>query len=255
MRAGTAEIVDVGEVLLQAFRLEVEEVHLVERAARSAFRAGTVVAHHQHDCVVELAEALEVVDDTADLRVGVLEEPGIYLHHAGVQPLLVGAERVPGLDPVRPLRTVRAFGQETRRDLPSEDLVAPSIPSVVEATAVLLDVLAWCLVRRVASTGREVEEERPVGRGCAQIVDIRDRVVGEVLGEVVARLRRAWWIDLVVVVHEIRVVLVGLARHEAIETIEAAAERPPLLRRARRHLRRRRQVPFPDREGCVTRFA
>ena len=63
-----------------------------------------------------------------------------------------------------------------------------------------------------------------------------DGLVGQVLGEVVALLRRARRLDVVVVVDELGVVLVGLAAHEAVEALEAAAERPLVPRAAHRHL-------------------
>ena len=83
------------EVLLEALGHEVEEVHLVERALRAALGAGAVVAHDQHDRVVELAERVDEVEDPADAVVGVLEEAGVDLHHPRVQPALVGRARRP----------------------------------------------------------------------------------------------------------------------------------------------------------------
>ena len=132
-----------------------------------------------------------------------------------------------------------------------EHLLAPRVPAQVELAAVRLDVLLRRLVRRVARAGREPEEERLVGRGGAQVLHEQDRLVGQVLGEVVALLRRARRLDEVVVVHELGVVLVGLAAHEPVEALEAAAERPLVARAAHRHLRRRREVPLADREGGV----
>ena len=44
---------------------------------------------------VELPDLLEEGDQPADVVVGVLEEAGEDLHHARVEPLLVGAERCP----------------------------------------------------------------------------------------------------------------------------------------------------------------
>ena len=180
--------------------------------ARSALGAGAVVAHDQNDRVVELAEALDEVDHPPDLCVGVLEEAGEHLHHPRVQPPLVVAEVVPGLDPVRTLAQLRSrrAGGPTRL-LAGEDLLAPTIPSEVELALVPVAVLLRDLMRRVACAGCEVEEERPLGRSGTEVLQVGDRVVGEILGEVVALLRRARRIDLMVVVHEIGVILIGLA--------------------------------------------
>ena len=54
-----------------------------------------------------------------------------------------------------------------------------------------------------------------------------------------------------VVVHEIGVVLIGLAGQEAVEPFEPTAERPALPSRAHCHLRRRREVPLADSERGV----
>ena len=63
-----------------------------------------------------------------------------------------------------------------------------------------------------------------------------DGLVDQVLGEVVALLGRARRLDVVVVVDEVGVVLVGLAAHEPVEALEATAERPAVARAAHRHL-------------------
>ena len=61
------------------------------------------------------------------------------------------------------------------------------------------------------------------GATCVRVRDELDRVVGQVLGEVVALLGRARRLDRVVVVDEVGVALVGLAAEEAVEALEAAA--------------------------------
>jgi hypothetical protein len=62
----------------------------------------------------------------------------------------------------------------------------------------------------VAGAGRVIEEERLVGRHRLGVLDELQRLVGQILGEVVAVLRRAWLVDRVVVVDQVRVPLVGL---------------------------------------------
>ena len=84
----------------------VEEAPLVERAVGAALAAGAVVGDHDDEGVVELARLLEVVEHAADLVVGVRDEPGEHLGHAGEEALLVVAQRVP-----------RAHGVEQRPGL------------------------------------------------------------------------------------------------------------------------------------------
>ena len=73
--------------------------------------------------------------------------------------------------------------------------LAPALPSAVEATAVRLDPLRRDVVRRVHRAEWEVEEERAVGRGVLLVLDVADRGVGEILGEVVAVFGRGGRID------------------------------------------------------------
>ena len=56
-------------------------------------------------------------------------------------------------------------GTTPSRELAREHVVAPLLPAAVERAAVRLDPLGRDVVRRVHRAEREVEEERPVGRG------------------------------------------------------------------------------------------
>ena len=80
---------------------------------------------------------------------------------------------------------------DARGELARERALAPRIPAVVEAAAVAVDPLGRRLVRRVARTERQVEEERLVGVGAAQVGrPLPMALVDQVLGEVVAVGRR-----------------------------------------------------------------
>ena len=70
----------------------VEVGHLVECALQGAFGRGSVVADDVvDDRVLEDPEIVHGVDQTADVVIGVLEEPGVHLHLAGEHRLeLVG---------------------------------------------------------------------------------------------------------------------------------------------------------------------
>jgi hypothetical protein len=68
-----------------------------------------------------------------------------------------------------------------------------------------------------------VHEERLVGHQRLLLADPLDRLVGHVLGEVVALLRRFVGLDRAVSARRARVVLVRLAADEAVEVLEAAA--------------------------------
>ena len=91
--------------------------HSLNDAVRAALAAGAVVGDHDDDGVVELAGLLEVVEDATDLVVGVRDEAGEHLGHAGEQSLLVGGERVPRTHGVehRPGLSVGAGALRARR--------------------------------------------------------------------------------------------------------------------------------------------
>jgi hypothetical protein len=103
----------------------------------------------------------------------------------------------------------------------------------------------------MAGAGREIQEERLVRVGRAQVAEKFHGPAGQVLGEVVAV--RSWRPDGMIVVIESRHELMGLAAMEAIPAVEAAAERPGGARGGHARLVLGRQVPFADRVGGIAR--
>ena len=95
---------------------------------------------------------------------------------------------------------------------------------------VLVRPLRPHVMRRVGRPRREVHEERLVGHQRLLLADPVDGVIGHVLGEVVALLRRAVGLDRHRVLVDRRRVLVRLAADEAVEVLEARAGRPGVER-------------------------
>ena len=194
---------------------------------------------------------LEKVEQAADVVVGVLQEPGKDLHHAGVELLLLGRERVP-------LGHVGVVAGEfgVRRDdaqlfLAGKGLLAIGLPAIVELALVLVGPFLAHVMRRVHGPGAEVHEEGLVGRHLFGVGDEADGLVHQVLGDVIALLRRLGRLHLVVVVDQFRVVLVGLAAEKAVVALKAAAQRPAVVGAGRRDLVGRGQVPLADGVGVV----
>ena len=106
----------------------------------------------------------------------------------------------------------------------------------------------WKGVRRAQ---RRVGEERPLGGDRLLVLDPGDRVVDQVLGEVVAVLGQPVGLDRVAALVELRVPVVHLRAHEAVEEVEALAHRPPRERTRGAHLHRRGLVPLAERGGAV----
>ena len=111
------------------------------------------------------------------------------------------------------------------------------------------------MVRRVAGAGRVVEEERLLWRDRLGVPDELERLVGDVLGEVVALLRRLRLVDEVVVVDELGIPLVGLRAEEPVPALEAAAAGPVAARRRQVHLMRGAEVPLADHVGVPAQLA
>ena len=204
---------------------------LVGRAGQRAFGTGAVVAVDINDQrVVELALILHFLDDAADLVVGIGRVAGVDLGLPGEQLLLVGRQRFPFRQIVGPGRKVRIRGNNSQPFLIGENLLAHGIPAHVELALEFFDPLRLRLVRRVAAAGNVVDEERLVGRSGVELLDVFDRLVRHVGGEVIvgfADPRK----NLPVVLEQIRRPLVGLAAHEAVEVVKTHSRRP-LVERA-----------------------
>ncbi len=76
------------------------------------------------------------------------------------------------------------------------------------------------MVRGVGRAGRKVREERPVGHQSLLLADPAHRMIGQILGEVVALFRCPWWLDRRGAVVERRIPLIVLTADEAVERLE-----------------------------------
>ena len=193
------ELVDHLHVLGQIIGVAVEELVLVDGTVRRAFAGGAVVGGVQDQRVLELPGLLQVVDDAADLHVGVFREPGKDLGHAREQLLLVRVERIPRADGVGRVRLrfrqrvdrrqLRALRQDALLDHARQHPGAVGLVAVVELALVLVDVLLRGVVRGVIGARVVEHEPRLRGAGGLLVPDHLDRLIGQVLGEVVALLR------------------------------------------------------------------
>jgi hypothetical protein len=85
-----AEVVEQREVGLDVVRNAVEELVLVDGAVRSALAARAVVGDEHDQSVLQLIGFLEILEQPANLVVGVGEEARVHLRHSREQPLLIG---------------------------------------------------------------------------------------------------------------------------------------------------------------------
>ena len=98
----------------------------------------------------------------------------------------------------------------------------------------------------MAGARRVVQEERLLRGDRLGVADELDRLVRQILREVVALLRGLGLIDRVVVVDQVRIPLVRLRPEEPVPALEAPTGRPVPARRREVHLVVGAQVPLAD---------
>jgi hypothetical protein len=105
--------------------------HLIEGAARGAFGAGAIVAADVDDeRVVELAHVFDGLNHPADLVVGVGCVGSKHFCLACIQLLLLGGERLPLFQVIRPRGEFRIRRDHAETLLVGEDLFAHGVPAM-----------------------------------------------------------------------------------------------------------------------------
>ena len=110
---------------------------------------------------------------------------------------------------------------------------APRVPALVELAPVGVAPLGGHVVGSVGRAEREPHQERTLGLVASQLAHPGDRLVGEVLAQVVALVGGTGRVDVGVVADQLGRPVVGVAAEEPVVVLEALAERP-VLERARR---------------------
>ena len=223
---------------------------LVERSGDRPLHAGAVVTPDPHDeGVVEFTEFLDGVDHSADVVVGVLGEPGVDLHLAGVERLEVLGDVIPcregvvaGVSSVSPGITPSSF---CRANVSSRSLSHPwsNLPLV------LVGPLLGDVVGGVAAPRREVDEEGLVGVLGAHRVQPLDGPIGHRIREVVRVVlvvvlgRGA---NDLLVLGQAGIPLARSTAEDPVEVVEAPAVGPTVERSGGTLLAIGRQVPLPE---------
>ena len=180
------------------------------------------------------------------------EKPGEHLHLPRVQLALGVGQAVPRREQLRTLGELGVRRDDAEPLLALERLLPVDVPAVVELALVLVGPLLGDVVRRVGGAGGVVDEPRLVGVLRAHGVQPLDRLVGDVVGEVVELpVLALGHAEGRVVLRDDRVVLAGGTGQEAPPVVEAPARRPVVERAGRAHLVARGHVPLAETAGDV----
>ena len=217
-------------------------------------RGAVVAADVDDQRVVQLAQVVDRQNHAADLVIGVGEIGGVDVGLADEHLLLVGRELVPTLQEiVRPWGEFGVLRDYAEPLLVGEYLVAKIVPALVEQVHVadLLDPLRRRVMRRVRAAGHVIDEERLLRCERVDAIYVGDRFVRHRGGEIPAGLADIG-IDRRHVPEEVRLPLAGVAADEAVEILEAHADRPlvegPVLAR----LKCRRVVVLAEPGRAIT---
>src|SRR5262245_3000292 len=181
-----------------------------------------------------------------------LQEPGVDLHLSSEHRLHLGIDRVPGRDPLVALGELAVLRDDAQFLLFREGALAHLVPAVVERALVLVRPCLRDVVWGVRRPWREVHEERLVGREGLLLAGPGDRLVREILRQVVSLLRSFWSLHSLVALVEPRVPLVGLTADEAIEVLEAAPGGPAIKWAGRTRLPDRYLVALAELRRRIT---
>jgi hypothetical protein len=183
--------------------------------------------------------------------VGVRQEPGEHLHHPRRQPAPLSWQRVP----VRHVRVIsrqlRIGGHDAQVLLPGQHLLPVGGPAAVELARVPVSPLFRDVVRGVRGAGAQLQVERLVRGDLLGVGDEPDRLVDQVLGQVIPLLGGAWRLHLVVVIDQFRMPLAGVTAQEPVEPLEAPSQRPAIIRPGRGLELRRQQMVLAHQVGAV----
>ena len=241
---------DVDRKLVEA----IEEGHFVGRAHRPALGTRAIVAVDVDDQrVVELAHVIDRLDDAADLMVGVGGIGGEHLDLADEQLLFFIRRLVPRLQQVRrPGRELRILRDDAELLLVGEDRFTELFIAAVEQVhgVDLVHPLLGGVMRRMGAARHIVDEERLVGCGLVQAVEIVDGVIRHARRQVPAGLALEGE-DLRGVAEQVGLPLVGVAADEAIEILEPHADRPLVEGTCHAGLEGRRVVILAEPRGGI----
>ena len=169
------------------------------------------------------AEILERINQTSHVVVRVFHETGVHLHLAEQNGLHFFRDCVPGRNFWMPLRKFAVRRNDAELLLPGKRLLAELVPPLVELAFVLIRPLLGHMMRSVGRARREIGEERLVRHQRLLLADPLDRLIRQVLGQVIALLRCLLRLDGLGAFIQRRIPLVRLAADESVKIFKPSA--------------------------------
>ena len=109
-------------------------------------------------------------------------------------------------------------------------------------------------MRRMISAKSEIHQPGLFRGDLTGVADVLDSLVHKVFRQVIALLRPIRWLTKMVIFHDVRVPLVGLATEKSVVTFEATASGPGTPRCSHVLFGFRRQMPLSDAERAIAFF-
>ena len=189
------------------------------------FSRGTVVAPDvEDDGVIALSGLVEVVDQLADLRIGVFAETRVDLHQAQLKGAFGFRNAIPRWHGRSTRSQFRVSWNPAELLLAGKDFFAQLVPAFVEFAFVLIAPLLENLVRAMHGARRPIHKERLVRREGTMLFQPGDGLIGHILGEVILHGVRRF--DRSGILKETWLILGSFSGKETVEVFEAIARRP-----------------------------
>ena len=227
-----------------------------ESSFQPAFGAGTVVANDvQHQRIVEFPGGFQAVNQSSDVMVGVSHETSIIFHQSQIDRLRFRRLVFPG----GKFRGARCELGTSRNDaqfqLPGMRQLSLFIPSVIELAFEHFTPLGRRMMRRVNRSSTEVTEPGLFRIRCADVSCPSNRLVRDVLGEVVTLFRSFRLIDGNRISIERWIVLMRFTLVESVKVLEPQACRPAIKWSGRTDVHLRSVVPLAEHRRGITVIA
>src|SRR6185369_2721594 len=161
--------------------------------------------------------------------VRLLHEAGVHFHLTTNNRFHFFIDSIPGRNLCMAFRQFTVFRNDAEFFLTCKRLLAQLVPTLIEFAFVFVRPFFWNVMRSMGCARGIIDKERPVGSECLLLTYPGDRVVGEIFVECVSLLWCLSRLDTRGAFKQVRIVLMCFPAYEAIEVLEAAAARRPVI--------------------------